>query len=173
MIKYTEKFKTKIVKQYIGGKHGGFKLVSARHGIAAPTLRRWVAAYREHGANGLKQKFERYSAAFKLSVLQHMWENALSQNQVAAIFNIRKPYSVGLWQRRYRESGAEGLRRTPRTRSNAMKAPTQKPDKKRDEELSREELLKRLDYLRMENEVLKKLQALAQARKATATPKRK
>lgn len=173
MIKYTEKFKTKVVKQYIGGKHGGFKLVAARHGIGAPTLRRWVAAYREHGANGLKRKFERYSPSFKLSVLQHMWENGLSQNQVAAIFNIRKPYSVGLWQRRYQEDGAEGLSRTPRTKPDSMKAPTRKPDDKRDEELSREDLLKRLDYLRMENEVLKKLQALTQARKATATPKRK
>lgn len=173
MIKYTEKFKTRVVKQYLGGKHGGFKRISAQHGIGAPMLRRWVAAYREHGADGLKQKFERYSSSFKLSVLQHMWENALSQNQVAAIFNIRKPYSVGLWEKRYREGGAEDLRRPPRTKPHPMKAPTQKPDDKRDDELSREDLLKRLEYLRMENEVLKKLQALTQARKTTATPKRK
>lgn len=172
MIKYTEKFKTKLVKQYIGGKHGGFKLISARYGINAPALRRWVAAYREHGANGLRKKFERYSASFKLSVLQHMWENGLSQNQVAAIFNIRKSCSIALWQRRYQEGGVEGLGRPPRAKPDSMKAPTKKPDVKPDNELSREDLLKRLDYLRMENEVLKKLQALTQARKA-ATPKRK
>jgi transposase len=54
-----------------------------------------------------------------------------------------------------------------------MKAPISKPEPKSDQERSREELLKELEYLRMENEVLKKLQALAQARKAAAPKKRK
>ena len=54
-----------------------------------------------------------------------------------------------------------------------MKAPVRKPDPKPDAELTRDELLKRLEYLRMENEVLKKLEALTQAKKTGATSKRK
>jgi transposase len=41
------------------------------------------------------------------------------------------------------------------------------------QELTREELLKRVEYLQMEVAVLKKLEALAQAKKAAARKKRK
>ena len=172
MFKYTEKFKTKVVKQYLEGQLG-FKLTAELHGLAAPVLRRWVQAYRAHGAEGLRRKVGVYSPSFKLSVLQLMWENGQSQNQVAATFNIRNPSSIALWRRRYEEAGVEGLARTKRLTPAPMKAPVRKPDAKPDEELTRDELLKRLEYLRMENEVLKKLEALTQAKKTGATSKRK
>ena len=53
-----------------------------------------------------------------------------------------------------------------------MKKPSTKPDKP-DAERTRDELLKENEYLRMEVEVLKKLQALVQAQKLAATKKRK
>jgi transposase len=113
-----------------------------------------------------------YDAKFKLSVLQHMWDNGLSNRQAAAHFNVRNPTSIGIWDRRYREGGMEALAR-PRKHALNMKAPTSKPELKPDHERSREDLLKELEYLRMENEVLKKLEALAQARKTSAPKKRK
>lgn len=172
MIKYTEQFKRKAVRFYLSGKLG-FKRTAARYEINAPMLRRWVEAYRAHGKDGLRRKIERYSPSFKLSVLQHMWDNALSNNQAAAVFNIRNPSSIGLWERRYQDGGLEALARPSRKLQNDMKAPSTKPDDKPDEQRTREELLKEVEYLRMENEVLKKLQALVQAQKSSATKKRK
>jgi transposase len=171
MIKYTEQFKLKVVKDYLKGPMG-YALLGAHHGVAAPHIRNWVAAYRLHGSEGLRRKVTRYDAKFKLSVLQHMWDNGLSNRQAAVHFNVRNPTSIGIWGGLYREGGIAALAR-PRTKLLNMKAPSSKPVPKPDEERSREDLLKELEYLRMENEVLKKLEALAQARKTAAPKKRK
>jgi transposase len=171
MIKYTEQFKLKVVKHYLNGSMGYWRL-GAHYGVASPHIRSWVAAYRLHGVDGLRRKVTRYDAKFKLGVLQHMWDNGLSNRQAAAHFNVRNPTSVATWDVRYREGGITALAR-PRKHVRNMKAPTSKPEPKSDQERSREELLKELEYLRMENEVLKKLQALAQARKTAAPKKRK
>jgi transposase len=174
MIKHTDQFKREVVDEYLEGMLG-FRRLAARHNIASPTVRRWVSAFRLHGDDGLRRKVERYTAAFKLSVLEHMWENALTYNQAAAVFNIRNPTSVGIWDRRYSDGGFEALAHQPRTLSkiNNMKVPTSKPDAKPDGERSRDDLLEELEYLRMENVVLKKLQALVQAQKKDAPKKRK
>jgi transposase len=171
MIKYTEQFKLKVVKHYLKGPMGYGRL-GAHYGVAAPHIRNWVATYRLHGLDGLRRKVSGYDAKFKLSVLQHMWENGLSNRQAAVHFNVRNPTSIAIWESRYREGGMEALAR-PRKHVLKMKAPTSKPEPKPDHERSREELIKELEYLRMENEVLKKLEALAQARKAPAKKKRK
>jgi transposase len=122
--------------------------------------------------DGLRRKVARYDAEFKLTVLQYMWDNGLSNRQAAARFNVRNPTSIGIWDSRYSEGGMAALAR-PRNKVLNMKALPPKPDPQPDQERSREDLLKELAYLRMENEVLKKLQALAQARKAPAPKKRK
>jgi transposase len=171
MFKYTEQFKLKVVKHYLKGPMGYGRL-GAHYGVASPHIRTWVAAYRRHGMDGLSRRVTHYDAKFKLSVLQHMWDNGLSNRQAAVHFNVRNPTSIGIWDIRYRQGGVAALARPPKKALN-MKAPTAKADPKPDQERSREDLLKELDYLRMENEVLKKLQALAQARKAPAPKKRK
>jgi transposase len=170
MIKYTEQFKLKVVKHYLR-EDKGYTRLSALYGVAAPHIRHWVALYREHGMDGLRRKVTRYDGPFKLSVLQYMWDNGLSNRQAAAHFNIRNITSIGHWERSFANGGPEAL--TPyRRQASIMKAPTSKPTAKPDEELTHEELLKELKYLRMENEVLKKLEALAQKRKMAATKKR-
>ncbi len=170
MFKHTESFKNAVVQEYLKGVLG-FKRVAALHGVDAPAVRLWVASYKAHGADGLRRKVQRYDRAFKVSVLRHMWENAWSYNQAAAFFNVRNPTSISSWEDRYREGGIDAIS-PPRRKADAMKAPTAKPDPKPDEQKSREDLLKEVEYLRMENEVLKKLEALAQARKSSGAKKR-
>lgn len=170
MIKYTEEFKLSVVKHYLTGTVG-FKSVGHYFGVAPPIVRRWVMWFRQHGADGLSRKKSSYSPEFKLSVLQHMWDNALSHTQTAAVFNVRNVVSIGIWERRFHSGGIEALARTTRRKTDTLAAPTSKPlPSSNDKERSREELLAELEYLRMENAVLKKLQALAQARKKAAAP---
>ena len=169
MLKYTEKFKEAVVLDYLNGTMG-YRRLSAHHGTTAEDIKRWVAAYRLHGLAGLSRKAAHYKAQFKLSILQHMWENGLSYKKTAAVFNTH-PSSVATWESRYRTGGMEGLDR-PNSHARQMKKPSTKPDKP-DAERTRDELLKENEYLRMEVEVLKKLQALVQAQKLAATKKRK
>lgn len=173
MSKYSEQFKHTVVQQYLSGG-GGYRALSQRHGMANRSLvERWVAAYQLHGNAGLSKKRSRYDADFKLSVLQHMWENRLSITQTAAKFDIRRHSTVGDWERAYRDGGVEALTPLPTKRVKKILIPTTKPAVLASEDKrSREELLAELDYLRMENAVLKKLEALVQARQKSATPKK-
>jgi transposase len=173
-MKYTEQFKHAVVHDYLSCQNG-FRAVAQRHGIANRSLvERWVAAYRFHGDAGLRTKRSRYEADFKLSVLQHMWENRLSITQTAAKFDIRRHSTVGAWERAYREGGIRALTPTPTRRPKKMTIPTTKPEAPAgDDKRSREELIAEIEHLRMENAVLKKLDALVQARQKSAAPKKR
>ena len=172
MAKYDEHFKLSLVQQYLSGA-AGYKSVAKEHGVDHEMLRRWVMSFRAHGVDGLKKKFSHYSAEFKLSVLRHMWDNALGLGQTAALFNIRSPGSLIVWEREYRRAGLDGLTARPRGKSKAMPVDPVQPESKPDNEKSREDLQAELDYLRMENAYLKKLQALVQARPKQAPPKKR
>ena len=172
MAKYDEHFKLSLVQEYLSGAKG-YKSIARQRGVPHEVLRRWILAYRIHGLDGLKKKFSHYSAGFKLSVLQHMWDNALALGKTAALFNIRNPGSLSTWEREYRRAGLDGLTARPRGKPKSMSVTPPQPESKPDDEKSREDLQAELDYLRMENAYLKKLQALVQARQQQASPKKR
>lgn len=175
MSKYTEQFKHKVVQEYLSGG-GGYQALSQRHGVANRSLiERWVTAFRLHGDAGLsKRQRRRYGADFKLSVLQHMWENRLSITQTAASFDIRRHSTVGDWERAYRDGGVEALRPAPTRRVKKIPIPMTTPAVPAGTDTrSREELLAELAHLRMEVAYLKKLDALVQAREKSAAPKKR
>lgn len=179
MKKYTTEFKLSVVQHYLGGVDG-YKEVGRQHGIAYSLVKRWVEFYRRHGVDGLKKKTSPpYSAAFKMSVLRHMWDNNLSYDRTAALFDIRAQSCIGMWERSFLQGGIDALM-PAKVKSTDL--PDPKPDPvpgeavvhPSDETRSREELLKELNHLRMEVAVLKKLKALVQAeQQAAARRKRK
>lgn len=174
MAKYKQQFKHTVVQDYLAS-HDGYGAVAQRHGMANRSLvERWVAAYRFHGNAGLSKKRSRYEPDFKLSVLQHMWENRLSITETAAKFDIRRHSTVGDWERAYRDGGAEALAPLPISRPKKMTIPTTKPEPPASEDKrSREQLLEELEYLRAENAYLKKVRALVQAQKNSAPSKKR
>lgn len=176
MTKYDEHFKLVVVRQYLDGK-AGIKTIAMQHGLAHALVRRWVQWFQTHGVDGLKKKFSHYSAEFKLSVLQHIWDNELSYGQAAIYFNIRNPGILSTWERSYRSGGLDSLQPRPRGRpsKSKMSAPTTKTEiPPENDKRTREELLAEVSQLRMEVAYLKKLRALVQAQqKATPAKKRK
>ncbi|WP_412525428.1 IS3 family transposase [Burkholderia lata] len=158
MTKYSEELRRQVVQEHLAEGLGSIRLAK-RHGIDRSAIRRWIAAYRVHGDNGLRRKTSRYDAQFKLSVLLHMWRAELSYRQVAAIFDIRSPGCIGQWERLYHDGGLAALAPRPRERPRKMNdsPPPQSANKKPTvEERSREELLKEIEYLRAEVAYLKK-----------------
>jgi transposase len=173
MTKHDERFKLKVVQEYLNGAAGS-KALAKKYGCQASCVEGWVSLYRVHGKEGLRKKYSSYSAEFKLLVLQHMWENELSFGQTAAAFNIRNHAVVGIWERNYREGGFDALIPRRRGRPKQMPAPTTKPESSPDDEKrTRDELVAELNQLRMENAYLKKLQALVQARQQQTPPKKR
>jgi transposase len=174
MTKYSEQFKLEVVRDYLGAGSDGLAAVAKRHGISGHfTVRKWVLAYQLHGDAGLSKKRSQYSVEFKLSVLQHMWDNHLSIIQTAARFDIRHHAVVGIWERAYQDGGVEALAPRPKGKPKQMATSVPKPESPpKDDNRSREELLAEVNQLRMELAYLKKLEALVQARSKQA-PKKK
>ncbi len=174
MAKYDQQFKQRLVKAYLRGE-AGCKALSARHGIHYALLERWVAAYREHGAAGLRRKYGDYDARFKMQVLQRMRDEDLPVRQIMALFDIRSPGSIAKWSRLYDEGGIDAL--APRPRGRPRKMTITQPDKPTEDKTSdtrtREDLLKENEYLRAEVAYLKKLDALLQAKKQAAQKKKR
>ncbi len=174
MVKYDEKFKREVVRRYASGRYG-YKSVAREFGLHPGTVQRWVSSHEQHGEAGLRKKYSRYSATFKLKVLRRMWRDQLSYRQAAALFNLRGNDAVSRWERQYHEGGLGALAPKPKGRLRKMPTPTPpaKPiDTETEDTLTREALLAELKYLRAEVAYLKKWNALVQAKEAAAQKKR-
>ncbi len=91
-----------------------------------------------------------------------MHENDWSIGYTSAYFDLSSPSLLSNWQKLYSLGSISNLRPKPKGR-RLMKRDPSKP--KPSEQMTEKELREELDYLRAENAVLKKLEALAQAKK--------
>ena len=121
-----------------------------------------------------KRKNRVYSAEFKVSVIMDMREHHLGYRETARMYKLVKKSEASAanmiqrWERIFLEEGAAGLsveRRGRATKADNpnMGRPRKKPlDKPIEDDLIAENqrLKERLEYLEMENEYLKKLDAL-------------
>jgi len=160
------------VKQYLAGGIG-FRALARVHGVGRTLARQWVAEYRLHGVAGVRGKARsKYSAEFKLQVLERMRQENLSQTQIQALLDIRGAGTVGRWQRQYHEGGFSALLPRPRMSTSKPAKPT--PPESGPDARTREQLLKENEYLRAEVAYLKKLDALIRAeQRQTRRAKRK
>lgn len=131
-------------------------------GTAKIAVRCWVARYKQFGSDGLLLKNGSYTGDFKISVIEYMHDNHLSIFQTAVQFGIPTDATVGRWERIFYEEGPQGLYRNNRGRK--IKMSSNKLKKRKLSEETEEDLIAEVQRLRMENEYLKKLQALVQER---------
>ena len=159
MTKFSEQFKAKMVQERISGKT--FKAISKEFGVGKKTVIEWCARYEAGGTDQLVRVNRRYTPEFKKKVIEYRWDHGLSLMQTAVQFQIPHQCVVYRWERNYLERGMSGL--LPKKKGRPGKMP-KKP--KRKENLTRMEKLEAENaQLRMENEFLKKLDALVQQRK--------
>lgn len=173
MSKYSKEFKLAVIQHYLSGR-GGFKTVADRYGVKYAYVRKWVHAFEAHGQKSFIKGCAKYSGAFKLSVLRYMGQHQLSINQTAAHFNIPAPSSLLVWRRLYNEGGITALEpkpkgRPPMSKPSDIKALLAKPLSS----LTHEELLRKAQYLEVENAYLKKLEALTQQKHLASKNKSK
>ena len=160
MAKYSYEEKLEAVKRVIDD--GMSIKASARIlGAGQTPVLRWVSRYNQFGPEGLLMKHGSYDGSFKVSVIEYMHENHLSLFQTAVKFGIPNDTTVGKWERIYYEEGPQGLYQDHRGRKSKMSS--DKPKRKLNQQ-TEEDLIAEVQRLRMENEYLKKLQALVQER---------
>ena len=135
-------------------------------GVCASQVRNWFHLYENHGWESLRNGGASYDGAFKVMVVEYMHSNHLSYKSTAAFFGIKCDSNVAKWERIYYEEGPEGLlKKKPRGRPpKSMKKNKPVTQKKELSEATKEDLIAEVQRLRMENEYLKKLNALVQER---------
>lgn len=181
MSKYSVEFKFKVVKYVVYGKHS-YREASRKFNIHQEQIRVWTNRYKSYGKNGLMPKpIQKYDGQFKVDVVEYMYANQLSFEKTAIHFKLPSSTNVVLWKQMYDEKGAQYLLNNrniaiDRVRVNRMKNKKNKSNENTNKstnsisksslkyDKSHEELLKEIEDLRMENDYLKKLQALVQKR---------
>lgn len=157
---YSTELKLEIVQRYLTGDIG-LKPLAEEYHVTRGDIQKWRDVYLEHGSGGLCTTHGTYTGDFKVSVVEYMKSTGVSIRQTAAHFNIPSAPTVAKWERIYYEQGKEALYKDYRGRPKNMKKNISKSSKKKNVETN-EDLLAEVQRLRMENEYLKKLNALIQ-----------
>ena len=125
-----------------------------------------------HGLDGLRPKRSAYSERSKLQALSHQDREQLSSRQVAAVYDIRNPNQVVVWQRKLQEGCLPALGNTKQGHS------TMKPERRSLASSgtvtadSAQALLEENTRLRAAAAFLKKLHALIREKRSAAPTKR-
>jgi transposase len=164
--KYNYAFRLKCVEAVIERKLS-VKKVANEYGIESSNLRLWLGFYEKYGKEGLTPRIrQQYEPIFKEQVLKTIDREFLSLRAACVRFNIPSESVILSWRKAYELIGPKGLISQRKGRPPKMKQPIKSKPKKSTKALTREEeLLKENEYLRAENALLKKLQALVQADK--------
>ena len=171
MGKYTEQFKLTAIAAYLDGSNG-FRKVARHFGLDFSLLRRWVASHQAGSSVGLRSHRQRYSEEFKRQVLKYMHEHRLSLRQTAAHFDLGQSSQIGIWQRQYYSgSPVAPVIRQKKPIKVPKKIKPAKPTDTDDSQKPRDQLMAELEYLRMENAVLKELKAMREEKERIQTKK--
>ena len=170
MAKYSFKFKKKVVLEYINGE-GGTQYLSTKYGLGSNSqLRKWLAAYKEFGDEGLKRsrKKENYSFEKKLSVVELYLTSELSYQELALREGIYNPSQICKWVNDFQIAGPDALRPHKKGRKKTLGTSNKKLNIEQDTttvpvDTSTEhvkELEDEILKLRIENAYLKELRRL-------------
>lgn len=177
--KYTVEEKLSILRDREENKLSRAE-ISAKYKISASTIRDWIRQYEDEGAAGLSKRVPgkpsgKYTPEFRIAVVQAMMENQWSYTETAKQYGINRSV-VQLWMRTYQEKGCAGLemKKNQETKLENPKRgrPRKHPLKPREAAPRDKELLAELHRLRMENDYLKKLNALALEKELSARKKK-
>ena len=166
-MKYTKEFKLECIRKRKEGIYietpPGFKVRDSFIG----QVRKWSRIYDSLGEVGLDHNKPTLDINQRLELIRRV-ESGESYNQAANSAGIQHDLLIR-WHNIYLESGIDGLKSLKRGRPSMDK---KRPVNKEDSDKTKEELLEELEYVRAENEYLKKLSALVQERKARKQKKK-
>ena len=164
-MKFSDEEKREMLEEILV-QHKGTGAVSREHGISWKYLNELQKRARVHGVENVlhKNAGKEYSDNFKLEVIRYV-EDGHSTAEAGVTFNICDGL-VFSWCRKYSEGGIEALRGADRRvlLEDDRQEAAGKTGRPAHTEKEFEELQRQLRRARMENEFLKKLDALVRER---------
>ena len=162
--KFSIEEKERIVLSILNDGVDSYKSIARKLQTSHRLISLWVDSYKIHGRSGLSFKNNLdYTGEFKLRLLQDRLNEGLSLHQLSVKYLI-SPSVISTWKRQCERDGITALfmrkrkGRPPKLDKEQKSSPTNPLSEK-------ERLLKDNEFLRAENEYLKKLQALIQNQK--------
>lgn len=160
MTKYTTEFKLAIIQGFNSEAISQKEYVK-KVGVTRSQFAFWLKLYELHGVDGFSTPCTNYPVTFKLDVLNYMVQSGASLADTAALFKIPSFTIVYNWQKQIEVGGIEALEPKKKGRL-PMKKESTKQNKQVSTAGSVKALEVRIKQLEMENEYLKKLNALVQ-----------
>lgn len=151
-------------------EHKSKKEVARTFDTNVSVIKKWIKYYENFGVEGLIVSNGSYTGKFKIDVVEYMHQNHLSMRQTAEHFKIPEHSTVSKWERIFYEEGPQALMEERRGRGKNMSSKGNKKNEKPPE--IEKDLIAEVQRLRMENEYLKKLNALIQEREKSKNPTR-
>ena len=148
----------------ITDKHMSINAAAKLLGCGHTPLSRWLRLFQEQGAKGLIINRQTYTGDFKLDAVQYMHKNHLSASMAAPALGMPKPDYLLKWERIYYQEGPQALKEEHRGRTKNMNSKKREQPPKQLKPEVQEDLIAEVQRLRMENEYLKKINALVQER---------
>ena len=162
MTKFTNAQKLEAISRYQNGSESIREIAQSIQATPYVVLN-WVKQFEYHGLSAFEKSYTSYTPQFKMDVLNYMQENGVSSNEAAVIFKISSPGMIRNWRTQLEKGGLDALFSKKKGRPS-MKKESTKQLKNVLVEGSTEALQARIKQLEMENEYLKKLNALVQAK---------
>ncbi|MBM7577879.1 helix-turn-helix domain-containing protein [Jeotgalibacillus terrae] len=169
MTKFTNDQKFEAITRYKSSLEGMEEIAKSLRTFTS-VVANWIQQFDYHGLAVFEKSYASYKVQFKMDVLNYKQENNVSSYEAAVFFGISSPGMIRNWRTRLEKGGLDALFSKKKGRPSMKK--TNKQPKQAPVEGSPEALQAEINRLRMENEYLKKLNALVQA-KGTSPKKTK
>lgn len=159
MTKYTKDRKLAIIQGYDPDLLSQMEYAN-QMGVTKSQFQYWLKLYEMHGESTFTNGYTNYPASFKLDVLNHMAQSEASLMDTAALFNLPNFSILHSWQKKMETGGLEALEPKKKGRPSMKKESNSSTKRSVVEALE-----ERIKQLEMENEYLKKLNALVRNKK--------
>jgi len=139
--------------------------IAMKYEVSLSTIKRIVRLYREHGLKYIRDKKgnTRYKPEYKLKLVQRVLSGE-SMESVGSEYGINSG-TIYAWCKKYEDLGYNGLKQDLRGRPMNTKPKTTIPSKQKTNDDKLKHLEEENKQLKMELDLLKKLNALVRQRK--------
>lgn len=163
-VKYNDEFKLLCINEVLLNQESILS-VANKYQVCDSLLKKWIRYYKKFGKESLiaKAKNSKYDSDFKLKVILEVKQKSISLAAACLKYNIPSVSTLMSWVNKYNQYGSKVLFEEKRGKPKNMDFKRAK--KKTKEPLTKEEqLLKENEALRCEIALLKKFNALIQAK---------
>ncbi|MGA3678309.1 IS3 family transposase [Lysinibacillus agricola] len=166
MAKVSVEQRIQAVQRYLNGDES-MSEIAKDIGVTDRVVSDWIRRYQKNGVETFLKSYTKYSADYKMNVLNYMNETGTSSIDTAALFNISSPGMIRNWKMKFEVGGYDALVSKKKGRPS-MKKETKRTTKSTPTEGSVEALEARIKQLEMENTYPKKVEYFSSnARKIT------